>query len=231
MTETSPENTGIASIDDPLTEFGRFSIDGDENILSARDVRCDRISATPELGLVMISLVCETQVAKAIRAILATCKKVRMSVSGISATLPKDKFDYKFDYKPPKRTSMNLSLMGDNTYESRFYKLNYGLCHALYWSKDPGVMRAMSSTSLWEALNSDELTTPLMPHWLPWIQGELKKKRNLIDTWNWRCQCGILRVTTEDLDAIVSRGLREGHIKVVPPLSIPHFTRNRSYWK
>lgn len=198
----------------PEWEFGNLKFTGDD---LQWEVKCDRVAISRQGQLLMASFVAETQVVKGIRAVMNTAKKATIQISNVDMKRTRDKCDH-YD---PQKSYANVGRMGDE-YEVRSFKLSYGLAHCVIWTEAPGFIRNLSPQSIWQELKSDNYTTPLLPHWLPYIEAQLRKIGYLEDAWNWRSKCGILSLTTGQLDTIVTEGLSRGEIHVKAPLALEH---------
>lgn len=210
MSQTTAISTDWMTDLPPDFEFGSIEFQGED---VGYEVQCDRICLSQNGGLLLAGFVADTMKVKAVRAVLATNKKVSIRYSRVKATRPKD---YEWQSYLPTQTSGYANRHGEG-YEFAIQKLRYGMAHVLCWTKSPDFIRCNSQIALWQALKSDTLTTPLVPWWLPWLEKELLKKNYLGHPFNWRCNCATLVIDTASLDEIVSRGLREGHLTVKPP--------------
>jgi hypothetical protein len=101
-------------------------------------------------------------------------------------------------------------------YEVWIHRLGYDSWHLLALSREPGFMPALSEPAFNKALRAPQYTTPFLREWLPWMAEELARcldpKLRLLD--GFQTQAALLTATTPDLDELVSRGLREGAIRI-----------------
>ena len=100
-------------------------------------------------------------------------------------------------------------------YQTYAHKLGYGQAHALFVTKTLGFLKVVTHESLWQELNDVRFTTPLLHDWIPYLAEQLQQEGLLEEAHVYNCNCGILSATTNHLDEIVSRGLRDGSI-VIP---------------
>lgn len=99
-------------------------------------------------------------------------------------------------------------------YNLSVHKLDYGMVHALFWSKSERFMRVLSPEALWNELNDTRFTTPVIEEWAPYIVSKLIESWKLRECYCFQCECGELLAETKDLDAIVSAGLKSGAIAI-----------------
>lgn len=93
-------------------------------------------------------------------------------------------------------------------------KLAYGLWHVLCLAKRPGFMPVMTEGSLWQLLQKDPFTTPLLREWMPWLFREMKNRGPIVELTGSGCQAGLLLADNKTLDALVSEGIRKGHLMI-----------------
>ena len=98
----------------------------------------------------------------------------------------------------------------------KFYphRLGYSTWQLLAVSEEPGFIPVMSETGLWRALRDPIFTTPLLRSWVPWLTDALAEAEMLFMLDSFHTNAGVLRCTTAELDEIVSRGLRDGHLLI-----------------
>jgi hypothetical protein len=152
--------------------------------------------------LVFISLVAFSQDVKAIRAALAAglaspiwLKNVKLSKDGES--------------KVPESVWPSPS-----GYRIDAHKLGLGSIHALFTCRQQGFLPNDSDDALWQELNQERFTTPLLRGWLSYVRKELELKSLLARCHTLECTCCILSATSADLDSIVEAGLRNGLIAI-----------------
>ncbi len=92
------------------------------------------------------------------------------------------------------------------------HNLDFGQVHCLFLAQTPGFLRVISDESLFNALKSTEYTTPILPSWVPAIRAGLVARNLIAHLYCFRCECAVLTAKDEDLDAIVSEGVRSGRM-------------------
>ena len=101
-------------------------------------------------------------------------------------------------------------------YRFRYAKLALDDWHLLAINADPRLMLESSDAALWQLLSSDEFTTPLMYHWVPWIRDVMMHQTRTLRLLELTHNCRPLRcmATDKHLDEIVKYGLKEGHLSL-----------------
>jgi len=173
-------------------------------------LKFNKIAHSGRSELMMVSLICETQYVKSVRAALVPDKKGSSRVSvvagGVRTNVPGREDWY---------ASMPGRLYcGSDGYHVFTHKLGYGLAHALFITKAPGFMMSVTEESLWQELNSTRFTTPVLREWVPYIEKKLRECNRLEDAHVFGCRSGILSATTSKLDEIVIEGLSKGKISI-----------------
>jgi hypothetical protein len=100
-------------------------------------------------------------------------------------------------------------------YSAAIAKLASGVIHMVALAKIPGLMPNMSDDHLWSELAGSRYTTPLLRTWIPWLKEALAKDRKIIVGEGFASSVGVLRVEPDELDALVSLGVKEGHLHMV----------------
>jgi hypothetical protein len=177
--------------------LGNIEISGKDAILAPMPF--DRI-ATYQHELKLVSLVAPTQQVKAVRALLNGQGYVTARVGGLDAAEP----------------SFSCSHVNAGTKGYSFYahRISYGLCHAIAVTRSPGFLPVADAETLWQELSSARYTTPLLRAWVPYLAQQLRLSGRLADCQTYRCQCGVLAVTSQDLDDVVSQGVRSGSLRI-----------------
>lgn len=93
-------------------------------------------------------------------------------------------------------------------YNVHRHRLGFDQWHMLALAADPHLMPSYSQRALWEQISSTRFTTPVLRDWTPWIAAELLRRDRLQRLECWRCDSALLMLDTEELDEIVSLGLR-----------------------
>lgn len=96
----------------------------------------------------------------------------------------------------------------------RFYRhrMGYQTWHLLAVARMDGLLTESSDESLWRALMSDQITTPMLRGWVGYIKTELTGESLLRPLRCFNCTASVLSATSEEIDAIVARGIRYGHL-------------------
>jgi hypothetical protein len=105
-------------------------------------------------------------------------------------------------------------------YRRHLHRLDYGRVHAIFVSKDPTFLPSMDPESIWQALAGPRYTTPLLRPWAPWLTRELARAKLLVPCLAHRARCGLLLATTDDLDTLISDGIRSGALPLSEDESI-----------
>lgn len=95
----------------------------------------------------------------------------------------------------------------DGGYVAHRHYLGYGTWHYVLVSKRKGFLPSLANESLWQELQSDRYTTPLLRQWMPALRDDLLQREFLERSSCVGCECGILSLPPEQLDAVVQEGL------------------------
>lgn len=181
-----------------MREFGKLTMSSSDTNITCR---CDAISFVRQSmhnHVVVASFAGPASSVKAIAAALGSGrKKIELrtractNIGGYTILRPEDKeHGYRF-----YRTQL-----GRNAY------------HCLAVSRRHGLLPTIDDATLWRTLKSEDITTPLMRHWVPYIKEQLIEHRLLTRLTSFGCSPAILSATTENLDVIVSVGISSGHL-------------------
>jgi hypothetical protein len=174
----------------------------------------DRLAYGNRSQVLLIGLVDYGNKIRAIRALLnSAAGKLMLECSGGRTSKKSDSYYY------PRNPGRLMA--GSDGYRMYINKLEYGLIHALFVSKEPGFMTIVNPDSLWEELNDTRFTTPVLREWMPYLEERLRKKSLLEDAWCFRCECGFITAMSPHLDQIVSEGLQTGKIIIPEPPAPP----------
>jgi len=100
-------------------------------------------------------------------------------------------------------------------YSAAMVKLAPGVIHMVALARVPGLMPNMSDDHLWGELTSPRYTTPLLRSWIPWLKESMIQDENIVVAHGLASSVGVLRVEPDELDALVSLGVKEGHLLMV----------------
>jgi hypothetical protein len=101
-------------------------------------------------------------------------------------------------------------------YTAAVAKLASGVIHLVAVANVPGIMPNMSDDHLWSELTSPRYTTPLLRAWVPWLRETMVKSGSIVTAKGIASAAGVLRIDPEDLDALVSDGVKQGHLPLDP---------------
>jgi hypothetical protein len=179
-------------------QFGTIEMVGKD--VSIIGQRYNRLACTRRGEILLLSLIGNSADIKRVRACMLGGAKV-----GIQAAGAKIKQASQEDWQAANPGHIHATEEG---YEFHKHKIGYGMEHALFLTRAPGFMRVVSPNSLWHELQKDRFTTPLMPEWMPYIEAKLREKEYLTEAFTYNCSCGLLSMTTPQLDEIVEKGIR-----------------------
>lgn len=187
----------------PIQKFGSATFSHGDNV--ATGVKCDRL-AHDSNTLMLISVIAEPMRIKAIRAILhAKSGSPFIKVAGINTK-------YFSGGDLARRTPGNL-VIDKAGYETFAHRLDYGMSHAMFVSKNENFIRYLSPQAIWHKLNTSRFSTPMLQEWMPYITARLIEQKFLRECHCFRANCGVLDTIAEDkLDSIVSNGIKIGKI-------------------
>jgi hypothetical protein len=175
-------------------EFGKFILSSEK--LGYR-VLCDRAAVSREGTLYLLSIAAAAQKVKGIGAALNSNASVCLSIEETPLYVGETFV----------RSSMQLD-RAEGGYRRFLHKWNYGWVHALYVSRAVGFLPSVCEEAIWQELNTNRITTPLLRSWMPYLTDRLLETKGLEYLPGHRCQCGLLTATTEDVDRIVTEGIR-----------------------
>lgn len=98
-------------------------------------------------------------------------------------------------------------------FEMQVHHLGYGQVHALFMAIDPGFMRVISDEAIFQTLKQPTYTTPLLRSWVPQIASDLDQMGLITRLYCFRCQCAVVTAKDEDLDKVVSEGVKNESLK------------------
>lgn len=172
-------------------------------------VQVDRLAHSGrELNL--LSCVAPAQKMKALRAILHTKNgKPMITTCDCKTKFPIADGVYNGSYA----RDLSPSKWGYAMYMER---LEHGLVHAVFITRDPGFIVYLDPESLWQKLKTDAFTTPLLREWMPWLTQQLIARNMLSECKCMRCNSAMLSIANEKvLDKVVCHGIQSGAL-VIP---------------
>ena len=161
-------------------------------------VRCDALGLHQDEILLLSVVGPETSV-KALTAGLRSPAKDQQRI------------DYGAQVGNVSRTFLARCAEGYRVYRA---KLDYGLWHVLCLAQRPGFLPVLTEATFWQLLRKSPFTTPVLREWVPWLYGAMKKKEALVELTQSGCQAGLVIADNDVLDALVSQGLRQGHLGI-----------------
>lgn len=193
------------SLEAPLERLGISTFSHKDN--AAADVRFDRIAHDGN-KLQMIALVVEPMRAKAIRSILyAKQGKPMITAKGVPSRFP--------SAGDLAQNEPGDLVPDDGGYETYMHRLDYGMVHCVFVTRNANFIQHLSPESLWLRLNSDLFSTPLIQEWMTYLAQELIARNHLRECRCYRANCGVLDIKNDgQLDEIVSDGIRNGKIHI-----------------
>jgi len=100
-------------------------------------------------------------------------------------------------------------------YKATVAKLAPGVIHLVALAKIPGLMPNISDDHLWTELISPRYTTPLLRSWIPWLKRIMAQGGGIVVADGVAANVGVLRTEPDELDALVTLGVKEGHLPLV----------------
>jgi hypothetical protein len=75
-------------------------------------------------------------------------------------------------------------------------------------------MPVMTEESLWQQLQNEAFTTPLLRGWTAWLYPTMKERQLIVELDQSGCTAGLLLADNEALDQLVSEGVKSGHLPI-----------------
>ena len=164
----------------------------------------DKIALSGRGELLLLSVVTEIHNLKRMRAILLGGAKAQINAAGIRVGQPGAE-----GWRQHQPGRVNATQDG---YQLYTHKLGYGMIHALFLTRMPGFMKVVTPESLWQELNKDRYTTPIIRPWMPYIETKLREQDLLEDAHVFACKCGVLSALTKHLERDRVRGNQERRV-------------------
>ncbi|HEY1859191.1 MAG TPA: hypothetical protein VGG61_02490 [Gemmataceae bacterium] len=145
------------------------------------------------------------------RVMVLSCHGPQQSLRGLSAVLTSDtKMRLEWYDDDDCATEIGKDGCGYRTFK---HPLCQGLWQFLWVSKDTRLLVA-GKDALGQALLGDPFTTPVLPDWVPHLQAALEEDGLLTALSGEGCESAYLTASCEELDQIVSDGIRSGKLKI-----------------
>ena len=100
-------------------------------------------------------------------------------------------------------------------YTATVAKLAPAVIHIVALAKIPGLMPNMSDDHLWAELTGPRYSTPLLRSWMPWLKKVMAQGGGIVVAKSFTSTVGVLRTEPDELDALVTLGVKEGHLCMV----------------
>ena len=194
----------MQAVQEPAQDVGTFDFEvfgsgrAGRHQSSRFQVRCDAIGLHDDEILLLSVVGAETSV-KALTAGLRSSGKDQKRI------------EYTSHVGSVNRINLIKSVAGYRVHRT---KLAYGLWHVLCLAQREGFMPIMTEASLWQQLQGDKFTTPLLKEWVPWMYTEMKKCGMIVELTQVGCQAGVLLADTEALDSLVCEGIQKRHLSI-----------------
>lgn len=101
------------------------------------------------------------------------------------------------------------------TYSATVVKLAPGVIHLVALAKISGLVPNMSDDHLWAELTSPRYTTPLLRAWIPWLKQVMAQGGGIVVADGFASTVGVLKTEPDELDALVTLGVKEGNLQMV----------------
>ena len=111
-------------------------------------------------------------------------------------------------------------------YTAAAAKLASGVIHLVALAKVAGLMPNTSDDHLWAELTSPRYTTPLLRSWIPWLRKTMLQNGGIVAAKGLGSAptAGVLTIEPDQLDALVSDGVKQGHLRMAAP---PNLQRHK----
>jgi hypothetical protein len=164
-------------------------------------VRLDRGNSLDYPGLLMLSATGPDTAAKALRATLYQCDveaEFALAFGDTTERLARARWDGKFV-----------------SYGAAVAKLAPGVIHLVALAKIPGLMPNLSDDHLWAELSGPRYSTPLLRPWIGWLKRAMIESGGIVLAEGHNASAGVLATKPEELDELVSSGVRAGWLRMV----------------
>jgi hypothetical protein len=180
------------------------------NDIEIEGLKYDRIAVDSTNRVHVIGVIGDANKLRAMRALLSMSKKgMRIEASGGKVKRASDG-DYNL-------RSPGWVIPSDAGFTTSMARLEYGMLHVLFVSKQEGLLLNSEHSSLWRELRDTRFTTPLTREWVGYIEKKLKNMYLLEEMRCYRCNVSLLKCQTRNLDAIVKDGISRKEIAIPDP--------------
>ncbi len=160
-------------------------------------VDVDRFAQLDTGELAMISFVATDSAAKSVIAMLQAGKKSSSFTSSNSS-----------------RYQISLSPAGYRITKAKLGR--FSAVHVVAIAKVPGLMFGDLAESLEAYLFSNEINTPILPDWIPYLVEKLKAQESVETLTSYEIDAYLAEFDSQDLDRLVTEGLSDQSLSIVP---------------
>jgi hypothetical protein len=168
------------------------------DVATRYSVLLERLAAARDGTLYLLGAVGTTATLSGLRAALNADCGAEFLVSGVRASDGERGGDVRRVGREP-----------DFGYSCHVHHLGHGHVHALFRSRAPGFLAVVSDEAIYAELKRPRYTTPILRPWVPAIAERLRSTGRLAPLYCLRCAAALMTATSDDLDAIVSAGIRD----------------------
>jgi hypothetical protein len=139
------------------------------------------------------------------------------AVKGIRATLYSPDIAAEFTLEGDSTERLTRAAFADKpvAWQASVAKLASGAVHLVAVARIPGMMSNIGDAHLFAELNSPRYSTPLLRSWVGWLKRSMIENGQIVMCDGYESTAGILQIESDELDELISRGVRSGYLKVV----------------
>jgi hypothetical protein len=169
-------------------------------------LEADRLAVSPAGTLLVAQVAAPAALVKGFAGVLHNHGQLA-EITLAAGTLKNDEYPY-------GRTVHYLGRASEGYVRAGVAHLGYGVAHALFVARAPGLLRDCTEDALWRELCGPRYTTPLLRPWVPHLMAKLRAAGLLISCLGHRTTAGLLTATQDDLDRLVTEGLQAGRLRL-----------------
>ena len=157
--------------------------------------------ATQRDGLILLSATGADTAAKATRALLYSSDldcEFKLEIDGSIEHLARARYDEK-----------------PVSYSCAVARLAPGAVHLVAIAKIPGMMPCLDDQNLWQELSGPRYSTPLLRSWVGWLKRAMIESGGILMAEGFQATAGVLKTEPDELDELVSSGVRTGYLRMV----------------
>ena len=87
-------------------------------------------------------------------------------------------------------------------------------------------MPVVTEETVWQFLQGQQFTTPLLREWMPWLCQEMRNRGIIVHLTQYGCQAGLILADNDILDDLVSKGIKDGHLTIDGQVGLNGSSRN-----